>query len=72
MPRILRMSSLLSTASGLALVIGTAVLVTVALAMALVGPSRPADTARGTSTRSVKVVSDKAQRDELRISLIFL
>jgi hypothetical protein len=32
------MSSLLSTASGMALVIGTAVVVTVALAMALAGP----------------------------------
>lgn len=41
----------------MALVIGTAILVTVALAMALAGPSRYADTAK---TASVKAVTATA------------
>jgi hypothetical protein len=41
----------------MALVIGTAVLVTVALAMALVGPSRYADTAKTASVRAVTATS---------------
>ena len=53
MPRIPKLSNLLSTASGMALVIGTAVLVTVALAMALAGPSRYAATAKPTSVTAV-------------------
>ncbi len=57
MPRIPKLSSLLSTASGMALVIGTAVLVTVALAMALAGPSRYADTAKTASVKAVTATS---------------
>ena len=54
MTRIPKLSSLLSTASGMALVIGTAVLVTVALAMALAGPSHSTPTARAASTSTVE------------------
>jgi hypothetical protein len=54
-PRIPKLSSLLSTASGMALVIGTAVLVTVALAMALAGPSHYADSAETVSAKAVAV-----------------
>ena len=57
MPRIPKLSSLLSTASGMALVIGTAVLVTVALAMALVGPSHYVDTAKTASAKAVTATS---------------
>jgi hypothetical protein len=57
MPRIPKLSSLLSTASGMALVIGTAVLVTVALALALAGPSRYADTAKAASVKAVTATS---------------
>jgi uncharacterized membrane protein len=41
----------------MALVIGTAVLVTVALAMALAGPSRYADTAKTASATAVTAAS---------------
>ena len=57
MPRIPKLSSLLSTASGMALVIGTAVLVTVALAMALAGPSHYAATAKTASVNAVGAAS---------------
>jgi hypothetical protein len=57
MPRIPKLSSLLSTASGMALVIGTAVLVTVALALALAGPSHYADTAKAASVKAVTATS---------------
>jgi hypothetical protein len=50
------MSNLLSTASGMALVIGTAVLVTVALAMALAGPTRYTD-----SATSAKAATSQSQ-----------
>ncbi|HET9169399.1 MAG TPA: hypothetical protein VFN97_08180 [Actinospica sp.] len=53
MPRIPKLSNLLSTASGMALVIGTAVLVTVALAMGLAGPSRYAATATSATVRAM-------------------